>query len=219
MAAPVAGAAVMGRRRFLQLGGAMVGSVAAVAIGGGLATVGLVATADSALGNDGGDLIPAPTSIAAPGDGPRNANGWAWPSHMRGLAQGFHDGYSVDLVSADGGPLYSPYDGIVRVAGGDGGGIPGACMANPGWWRGENSTVVIEHHFEGRVMFSSHNHVQHGSTAAMGIHPGMQVRSGQTVALSGMSGCTSGPHTHFTLASSQRNWMPDINPFSYIGNP
>ncbi|MFD5600791.1 M23 family metallopeptidase [Leucobacter sp. NPDC058333] len=138
---------------------------------------------------------------------------------MRGISQGFHDGFSIDLVSATGGALYAPYDGIVLTAGGDGGGLPGVCAANPSWWHGENSTVIIQHNYQGLTLYSSHNHIELGSPASVGITVGAAVRVGQTVARSGMSGCTSGPHTHFTLATTARNYNPDVNPYPYIGNP
>lgn len=214
MAAPIAGkllATEATRRKFLQLGGIAGFGIFGIAMFGG-AGVAAIAT----MSNDDSGLVLGPPSDD---DGPVNANGWAWPSHMRGVSQGFHDGFSVDLVSITGGALYSPFDGIVMTAGGDGGGLPGACIANPSWWRGENSTVIIQHKYQGLTLYSSHNHTEVGSPASLGIAPGVSVRAGQTVARSGMSGCTSGPHTHFTLATSPRNFNPDVNPYPFIGNP
>ncbi len=221
MAAPVAAgaakllAARASRRKVLQLAGvAGAGMFGLVMFGGaGIATL----TAATLEEEEEGTLPPLGPPSGE--DGPVGANGWAWPSHMRGVTQGFHDGYSIDLVSETGGGLYSPYDGVVMTAGGDGGGIPGVCVANPLWWKGENSTVIIEHKYQGLTLYSSHNHVEPGSPQSLGITAGTAVRAGQTVARSGMSGCTSGPHTHFTLASSNRNYNPDINPYLYIGNP
>lgn len=217
MAAPVAASAAKlvaaqgSRRKFLQLAGvAGLGAVGAVLAMG----TGVAALTGSLTGED--DLVLGPPSDD---DGPVGANGWAWPSSRRGIAQHFHDGFSIDLVTQDGGPLYSPFAGIVIRAGGDGGGIPGVCQANPSWWRGENSTVIIEHRYQGLTLYSSHNHISAGSPASLGIAAGVAVRAGQTVARSGMSGCTSGPHTHFTLSSQPRNFNPDINPFQFIGNP
>ena len=215
MAAPVAGAAavaLVNRRQVLKyVGAASAGAVLAAAGAG----AGLASMLAAVTGEEDGLVLGPPSGD----DGPVGPNGWAWPSHMRGISQGFHDGFSIDLVSATGGALYSPYDGVVMKAGSDGGGIPGVCMANPGWWRGDNSTVIIRHEYQGLTMFSSHNHVAPGSPASVGVAEGMAVRAGQTVALSGMSGCTSGPHTHFTLASTNRNYNPDINPYLYIGSP
>lgn len=152
-------------------------------------------------------------------DGVVGANGWAWPSAERGVSQGFHDGFAIDLETGSGGALYAPYGGVVVGVGDDGGGVPAACRANPGWWRGPNQSVVIRHEFGGRTLYSSHNHVAAGSPHAAGIAVGSRVRAGQRVATSGMSGCTSGPHTHFTLASRPTNAFPDVNPFLFIGEP
>ncbi|MGW9020955.1 M23 family metallopeptidase [Leucobacter chromiiresistens] len=157
-----------------------------------------------------------PPVTEAPG-GAVGANGWAWPSSEPGITQGFHDGYSIDLRTAEGSPLYAPYDGVVVAAGADGGGPPAKCIAEPTWWRGPNYTVLIRHEYRGRVLYSSHNHVAPGSPAAVGVAPGTAVRAGQTVALAGMSGCTSGPHSHFTLSTRPSNAYPDVNPYLYIG--
>lgn len=216
MAAPVAAkllAAQASRRQFLKVAGIAGAGGLFLALGAGGAGAAL---ATALAGQEDPALPLGPPSTD---DGPLNANGWAWPSSLRGVAQGFHDGFSIDLVTADGGPLYSPYDGVVVRAGGDGGGIPGVCQANPSWWKGENSTVIMQHVYQGMVMFSSHNHIAPGSPASVGVAEGTAVRAGQTVALSGMSGCTSGPHTHFTLASTNRNFNPDLNPYGFIGNP
>ncbi len=160
-----------------------------------------------------------PGGSATGGSGPVGANGWAWPSDMRGITQGFHDGFSIDLLVTESGALYAPYDGVVVLAGPDGGGMPDACLANPFWWRGPNHTVLIRHEYRGRVLFSSHNHILPGSPQGLGITAGTRVRSGQQVAVSGMSGCTGGPHSHFTLSTTPTNAFPDVNPFDYIGSP
>ena len=158
-----------------------------------------------------------PPPVAEGPRGPVGANGWAWPSAEAGTTQGFHDGYSIDLRTSDGSPLYAPYDGVVIAAGADGGGVPAECIAEPAWWRGPNYTVLIRHEYRGHVLYSSHNHVAPGSPEAFGAEPGATVRSGQTVALAGMSGCTSGPHSHFTLSTRPSNVAPDVNPYLYIG--
>lgn len=151
--------------------------------------------------------------------GPVDANGWAWPSDSRALSQGFHDGLSIDLAVTREGALYAPYAGVVVQAGSDGGGVPAPCLARPEWWRGPNFSIVIRHEYRGRVLYSSHNHIAPASPQSFGLAPGSRVRAGQRVATAGMSGCTSGPHTHFTLSSSPVNAHPDIDPFAYIGRP
>jgi murein DD-endopeptidase MepM/ murein hydrolase activator NlpD len=159
-----------------------------------------------------------PRAASAP-DGAVGANGWAWPSDLRAISQGFHDGLSIDLAVTGEGALYAPYEGVVVRAGPDGGGVPEACLARPEWWRGANHTVLMRHEVGGRTIYSSHNHVSPGSPQRFGVAPGERVRAGQRVASAGMSGCTSGPHTHFTLSSSPSNAYPDIDPFAYLGRP
>lgn len=151
--------------------------------------------------------------------GPVGENGWAWPSNVRGVTQGFHDGLAIDLAVTGDRMLYAPFDGVVIGAGPDGGGIPESCRAQPGWWRGQNYTVLIRHEYQGAVLYSSHNHVVPGSSRQLGIAPGTRVVAGQAVAEGGMSGCTSGLHTHFTMSTKPVNSYPDLNPFAYIGSP
>lgn len=143
------------------------------------------------------------------------ANGWAWPSGVRRATQGFHDGYAIDLAVSANGALYAPYDGVVVQSGADGAGVPTACTKNPSWWHGANHTVLMRHEYRGRVLFSSHNHVAPGSA----VRAGARVASGQRVATAGLSGCTSGPHTHFTLSTSPANTAPDVDPYLYLGRP
>ena len=175
-----------------------------VAVGGALGSV----TGAARAGAPAGGALP---------DGPVRPNGWAWPSAVPGITQDLHDGASIDLMAADGSPLYAPYDGVVVAAGADGGGIPTKCVAEPSWWHGPNFTVLIRHEYRGRILYSSHNHVAPGSPQALGIRVGATVRAGQAVALAGMSGCSSGPHTHFTLSTTASNAFPDVNPYLYIG--
>lgn len=151
--------------------------------------------------------------------GPVDASGWAWPSEVRQITQGFHDGYSIDLGTPPGGALYAPYAGVVVKVGNDGGTVPGVCLENPSWWRGPNQTVIIRHEVNGRTMYSAHSHVAAGSWTAVGIDVGSVVQAGQQVASEGMSGCTGGPHSHFTLSSTERNSFPDINPCPFLGPP
>ncbi|MFD5601091.1 M23 family metallopeptidase [Leucobacter sp. NPDC058333] len=177
-----------------------------VAVGGAIGSV----TASARAGPPPFASVPGASVLS---------NGWAWPSAEPGITQGFHDGYSIDLRAAEGSPLFAPFDGVVIVAGADGGGMPAQCVSEPGWWRGPNHTVLIRHEYRGRVLYSSHNHVAPGSPNALGLVAGTQVRAGQAVALAGMSGCTEGPHSHFTLSTKRSNAFPDVDPYLYIGDP
>lgn len=160
------------------------------------------------------EIRPASSLLA-----PVNPSGWAWPADRRHLSQGFHDGFAIDLEVEAGGALYAPFHGVVVASGPDGGGIPPVCQLQAQWWHGPNSTVVIRHDLDGRTLYSSHNHIDPRSPALFGVSVGTPVMAGQRVASAGMSGCTSGPHTHFTLSSTSGNTNPDIDPFDYIGLP
>ncbi|MBN9613736.1 MAG: M23 family metallopeptidase, partial [Actinobacteria bacterium] len=124
---------------------------------------------------------------------------------------------AIDSASSAGGPIFAAYKGTVVEVGGDGFGMPGFCPA--AWWRGQNQTVVIRHVYKGKVLYSAVNHVAAGSSKALGIRVGTRVRSGQQIATEGMSGCTSGPHTHFVMRKTQFNWNGEVKPLSYIGKP
>ncbi|CAG7608474.1 peptidoglycan DD-metalloendopeptidase family protein [Leucobacter soli] len=158
----------------------------------------------------------APAKIAGI-RGPRNENGWAWPTDTRELNQGYHEGYAIDLGTTAGGPVFAPYKGEVVQVGGDGWGKPSWCPT--AWWHGENQTVVIKHSYEGKTIYSAVNHVARGSSKALGITVGTKVKSGQQIATEGMSGCTSGPHIHFVMRKTQFNWNGELKPDKYIGKP
>lgn len=162
-----------------------------------------------------GPVVP----VSQGAEGAVGENGWAWPSDVRGITQGFHQGYSIDLAVTAEGALFAPFDGVVVRSGADHSGVPDVCRANPSWWRGTNQIVMMRHDTGDRVLYSSHNHVVPGSPARFGIREGTRVTAGQRVATSGMSGCTSGPHSHFTLASAPTNAASDVNPFDYLGSP
>lgn len=145
--------------------------------------------------------------------------GWVWPAEQRVVTQGFHDGFAIDLAVPPGGALFAPFAGVVVMSGPDGGGIPPVCQLQQAWWHGPNVTVVIRHDIDGQVLYSSHNHIERGSPEQFGAVVGSTVEAGQRVASAGLSGCSSGPHTHFTMSTLPGNTRPDINPFEYLGAP
>ena len=160
---------------------------------------------------------PPPSSTG--GGAALAAEGWAWPSGIRAITQGHHDGYAIDLAVDGSGVLYAPYSGVVVRLGDDGNGIPEPCRVRPEWWRGPNQTIIIRHEYRGAVLFSSHNHLVPGSSTRAGLALGSSVSAGQPIGAAGSSGCTSGPHSHFTLSTGPRNTNPDLDPSLYIGTP
>ncbi|GAA1622789.1 M23 family metallopeptidase [Leucobacter chromiireducens] len=160
----------------------------------------------------------APPGLPAQGGDPAE-DGWVWPAAVRAVSQGLHDGLAIDLAVPAGAQLTAPARGVVVFAGSDEASLPEACRVNPDWWRGPNFTVIVRHDRPAGPVYSSHNHVAPGSSAALGIVPGVGVAAGQPLAVAGMSGCTSGPHSHFTLATSPTNAFPDLNPFDFLGSP
>lgn len=157
-----------------------------------------------------------PEQDEAIGDG---AAGWVWPSGVRGITQTYHDGLALDLAVSSGGELFAPFDGVVVIAGPDGGGVHASCEAHPDWWHGPNQVVLLRHEYRGAVLFSSVNHLEPGSSLIYGVIPGAKVVAGQRLGTAGLSGCTSGPHTHFTLSTQASNTAANLDPGDYIGRP
>lgn len=188
----------------------------------GSASARIVVIASSGLGEVRGRAhagVVDGSGDGAGSSGPVGENGWAWPSDRRGLTQGPHQGYAIDLAVSDDGALFAPYAGVIVRAGPDGAGIPDVCVANPGWWRGPNHLVMMRHEVDGQVLFSAHSHIAPDSTGRLGLRPGSRVAAGQRVGTAGMTGCTEGPHSHFTLSRTPQHSVSDVDPLGYLGRP
>lgn len=177
-----------------------------------------IASPDEKASGNATETISTPdkceVDVAPPGDstGEVGKNGWAWPTDSRTVLSSYHLGMSVDLGSTAGGPMYASYSGVVIRAGGDGQPFGGYCPTYA-WWRGENQTVMIKANYQGQDLYISLNHV-----GQVSVKVGQTVKAGQQIASEGMSGCTSGPHNHFFIASAPL-YNGNIEPFQYIGRP
>ncbi|MEU8901256.1 peptidoglycan DD-metalloendopeptidase family protein [Nocardia sp. NPDC048505] len=97
---------------------------------------------------------------------------------------GEHNG--VDFAAPLGSPVYALADGTVTAAQDQGVGGFG------GW-------VVLSHVIDGKPASTVYGHMDPGGVK---VAVGQQVRAGDTIAVSGKSGQSSGPHLHFELHDS-----------------
>lgn len=125
-----------------------------------------------------------------------------WPAGTHYISQpygiwsrvdrGIHTG--VDLAAASGTPIYAAEDGIVTHAG---------CGAR-GCGKGYGNYVDIDH---GNGIATRYGH-----NSKLLVKVGDQVRRGQTVALMGSTGHSTGPHLHFEVRVKGKY----VNPMPYI---
>jgi murein DD-endopeptidase MepM/ murein hydrolase activator NlpD len=93
----------------------------------------------------------------------------------------FHSG--IDVAAESGTPIVAPADGIVELA---------TTSYAP---RKPAGTVVILDHPDGRQTFYAH-------LGALKVETGQHVSRGETIALVGNTGRSTGPHVHFELWES-----------------
>lgn len=132
--------------------------------------------------------------IAPPPSPNRASRGMIWPTAVRRVSQYWkgrrHTG--VDIAGPVGTPIYAADDGVVVVA---------------GWNSGGYGNMLLLDHGGGiytRYGHSSKNLVQVGDT----------VKKGDTIALMGSTGRSTGPHLHFeVMTGSPRN---RVNPLDYV---
>jgi murein DD-endopeptidase MepM/ murein hydrolase activator NlpD len=123
---------------------------------------------------------------------------WRWPTNYVVVTSNFgnrgsehHDG--IDLRASTGTPVFAAYDGKVIYAGSK--------------ISGYGRMIVIRH--EGKLStIYAHN-------SKLYVHPGQIVRRGQTIASSGNTGRSSGPHVHFEV----REGVTAINPLLLLPPP
>ncbi len=128
--------------------------------------------------------------------------GWKWPSLSRRITSPFgkrnspggigstnHKG--IDIGAPFGSPVFASKGGTVSIAG----------------WSGGYGNLVQINHGQGWSTRYGHN-------STLLVSPGQRVRQGQTIALVGSTGNSTGPHIHFEI---RRNGV-SLNPLSMLGN-
>lgn len=113
-----------------------------------------------------------------------------WPTSARRITQYFswrHSG--VDLAGPTSNRIYAAADGRVIIA---------------GWQRGYGLTVVVDHG-NGRKTRYAH-------ASRLFVQRGEYVAQGETIAMIGSTGRSTGPHLHFEVTVGGRR----VNPFSFI---
>jgi murein DD-endopeptidase MepM/ murein hydrolase activator NlpD len=122
-----------------------------------------------------------------------SGSGFTWPVH--GLVSQFASWYheALDLAAPYGTPIVAAKSGTVIEA------------SAGGWNYGYGDDVVIDH---GGGFKSLYAHME-----AVNVSPGQQVVGGQTViGWIGMTGRTTGPHTHFEIRLNNIT----VNPLPYL---
>ncbi len=107
--------------------------------------------------------------------------------HPRTGIPTFHSG--VDIRSPQGTPVKATADGIVSVSG----------------WAGGNGNVVVIEHGKGFTSAYAHN-------TKILVRVGQKIKRGDTIALSGSTGMSTGPHVHYEV------WKGGVhvNPIQYL---
>lgn len=164
------------------------------------------------------------TPAATPGGSLSNSgnikdSGWAWPGPKGSTACGFdcyanHTGMDVMGVPS-GSDVYSVRDGTVLHVGPDSYMTADTCRAMTGMniWQGTQYSIVIEHTVGGSKYQSYYTHLQPNG---MKVRVGQQVKAGDLIAISGNTGCSTGPHLHVGL-KEQKATLITIDPTLILG--
>ena len=155
---------------------------------GGKKTVSIALSQPASQGSSQFRRITAPpASVEAPA-----GTGYIWPTSVRRITQYYglrHTG--VDIAGPIGTPLYAVRSGSV---------IKSQC----GWNGGYGCYIIVDH---GDGITSLYAHA-----SQLLVSVGDEVTQGQTIALMGSTGRSTGPHIHFEIrVNGQR-----ANPLSYV---
>lgn len=143
----------------------------------------------------GGKPVPAPAPRRALANVPPSApiintgTKLLWPGNGRRITQYFtwrHSGIDIGLAMKS--PVYAAEDGVVIES----------------RWGGGYGNMVLIRHDNGLVTRYGHN-------SRNLVVPGERVKRGQTIALVGSTGRSTGPHIHFEVIVGGRR----VNPLSY----
>lgn len=132
------------------------------------------------------ETLPPPSS---------GSTSYIWPAKGV-LTSGFgprwgrmHKG--IDIANGTGTPIYASADGIVERA---------------GWNNGGYGNLVDIRHADGSLTRYGHN-------SKIVVQRGQQVYQGQTIALMGSTGFSTGPHSHFEIHASGKG---AVNPIAFL---
>lgn len=124
-----------------------------------------------------------------------SSTGYIWPAKGT-LTSGYgwrwgrmHKG--IDIANSTGTPIYAVADGIVEKA---------------GWNSGGYGNLVDIRHADGSMTRYGHN-------SKLLVQAGQQVQQGQTIALMGSTGFSTGPHTHFEIHAAGKG---AVNPIALL---
>jgi murein DD-endopeptidase MepM/ murein hydrolase activator NlpD len=121
--------------------------------------------------------------------------GYIWPAKGT-LTSGFgmrwgrmHKG--IDVANSTGTPVYASADGVVEKA---------------GWNNGGYGNLVDIRHADGSMTRYGHN-------SKILVRVGQQVHQGETIALMGSTGFSTGPHSHFEVHPAGKG---AVNPIAFL---
>ncbi|MBH8571848.1 peptidoglycan DD-metalloendopeptidase family protein [Nostocaceae cyanobacterium CENA369] len=97
----------------------------------------------------------------------------------------------IDVANATGTPVYASSDGVIQAA---------------GWNKGGYGNLVDIRHADGSMTRYGHN-------SKILVRIGQQVHQGQTIALMGSTGFSTGPHSHFEIHPSGKG---AVNPIAML---
>ncbi|BAY25714.1 peptidase M23B [Calothrix sp. NIES-2100] len=99
----------------------------------------------------------------------------------------------IDVANSTGTPVYASADGVIEKA---------------GWNNGGYGNLVDIRHPDGSMTRYGHN-------SKILVQPGQQVHQGDTIALMGSTGFSTGPHSHFEIHPSGKG---AVNPITLLAN-
>lgn len=117
----------------------------------------------------------------------RLSSRYGYRDHPKHGSRKFHSG--VDISVPKGAPIRATADGIVSFA---------------GWTRGSGNAVVVEH---GHGYSTAYAHNKRNLVAV-----GQRVKRGDTIAIVGSTGISTGPHVHYEIWKNGRH----VNPHPYL---
>ncbi len=129
-------------------------------------------------------LIPGPSAVVPSG------TRMVWPTTGHRMTQYFswrHSG--IDIADKTGTPIYAADDGIVSTV---------------GWNRGGYGNQIIISHADKQTRYAH--------LSAFSVNVGQKVKKGQYIGAMGSTGRSTGPHLHFEVMISGRQY----NPLNYV---